>query len=282
MKESCSLLSFDSLIFSSELLPLYFSGEITAKEYAYCGAVSMFVYYFLSHRDEDLEILLNSLKGDPQKLNHLENIRKSMKRETVSMSRLGQTMSSNIPIVREIVSNFGKKFNPASDPNGWKEQANAIREKILKTVENDQDKEILDMMVRFNEAIVKTNFFKVPKTSISFRIDPHLLQWEKTYPDVPFGIFLFVGNDFHGFHVRFNDIARGGLRLVLSRDKASFTRNMETTFFENYNLAHTQNRKNKGASGREDMLLDSYVNLQIFLSSDPRASCCSIRERLTR
>ena len=126
-----------------------------------------------------------------------------------------------------------------------KDQANSIREKILKTVENDQDKEILDMMVRFNEAIVKTNFFKVPKTSISFRIDHHLLQWEKTYPDVPFGIFLFVGNDFHGFHVRFNDIARGGLRLVLSRDKASFNRNMETTFFENYNLAHTQNRKNK-------------------------------------
>jgi glutamate dehydrogenase len=210
----------------------------------------MFVYYFLSHRDEDLEFLLSSLKGDPQKLNHLENIRRSMKRETVSMNRLGQTMAANPQIVREIVSNFVKKFNPNLDAAGWKDQAQDIRQKILKSVENDQDKEILDMMVRFNEAVVKTNFFKVPKTSISFRIDPHLLQWEKTYPDVPFGIFLFVGNDFHGFHVRFNDIARGGLRLVLSRDKPSFNRNMETTFFENYNLAHTQNRKNKGALSR--------------------------------
>jgi len=32
---------------------------------------------------------------------------------------------------------------------------------------------------------------------------------------------------------------------VRSPDKISFSRNLETAFFENYNLAHTQNRKNK-------------------------------------
>ena len=28
-----------------------------------------------------------------------------------------------------------------------------------------------------------------------------------------------VGNDFRGFHIRFCDVARGGIRIVMSRNK---------------------------------------------------------------
>ena len=33
---------------------------------------------------------------------------------------------------------------------------------------------------------------------------------------LPFGVFFIVGRSFHGFHVRFKDIARGGIRIVRS------------------------------------------------------------------
>jgi glutamate dehydrogenase len=229
-------------------MPLYLNGQITAKEYAYCGAVSMFVYYFLSHRNEDLDYLRAALKGDQEKLTHLENIRKSLRQETVSLPRITQTMATYPNLIRDLVSVFEEKFGNRKDSNvGWQEKLVELKERIAKVAESDQDREILDHMVTHINSCVKTNFFKLPKTALSFRIDPHLLKFERAFPDVPYGIFMFVGNDFHGFHVRFNDIARGGLRLVISRDKITFSRNLETAFLENYNLAHTQNRKNKGS-----------------------------------
>jgi len=231
---------------SNELLPLYLNGQFTAREYAYCSAVSMFVYYFLYQTNEDVNYLRQALKGDPEKLSHLENICKELRQETVSLARITQTMATYPQLIREFVATFEEKFDPRNgDGEGWKEKLKVLKGKVAKVAESDQDKEILDHMIRHVNACVKTNFFKVPKTALSFRIDPTLLQFERNYPDVPYGIFMFVGNDFHGFHVRFNDIARGGLRLVISRDKSSFSRNMETAFMENYNLAHTQNRKNK-------------------------------------
>ena len=91
-----------------------------------------------------------------------------------------------------------------------------------------------------------------------------------------------VGNDFRGFHIRFRDVARGGIRIVMSRNKEYVkiycdSRNYLIGFFqelldqpedavhsfrlwschlladtyricsfdENYNLAATQSLKNK-------------------------------------
>ena len=51
------------------------------------------------------------------------------------------------------------------------------------------------------------------------------MKKDDNYPSVPYGVFLMCGNDFHGFHVRFNDVARGGIRLVFSRDKPAFSQN---------------------------------------------------------
>lgn len=58
-------------------------------------------------------------------------------------------------------------------------------------------------------------------------------------------MFFVVGPEFRGFHVRFRDIARGGIRIIRSANFQSFTHNVSTMFAENYNLAHTQERKNK-------------------------------------
>jgi len=96
----------------------------------------------------------------------------------------------------------------------------------------------------FNANILKTNFFCKNKTAISFRLNPAFLA-EADVPIVPFGMFLIVGAEFRGFHIRFDDVARGGIRLIRSRNKQQFQRNAETLFDENYNLAWTQQKKNK-------------------------------------
>ncbi|OHD72493.1 MAG: hypothetical protein A2V99_02625 [Spirochaetes bacterium RBG_16_67_19] len=54
-----------------------------------------------------------------------------------------------------------------------------------------------------------------------------------------------MGREFIGFHIRFRDIARGGIRIVKSGSRAEYEQNRDTIFLENYNLADTQQRKNK-------------------------------------
>ena len=52
------------------------------------------------------------------------------------------------------------------------------------------------------------------------------------------------GLSFNGFHVRFRDISRGGVRVIKSLP-TTYKQNRATQFMENYNLAYTQHLKNK-------------------------------------
>ena len=53
---------------------------------------------------------------------------------------------------------------------------------------------------------------------LSFHLDGDFLP-DIEYPNKPFGVFVVVGSDFRGFHVRFRDVARGGIRIVRSRGR---------------------------------------------------------------
>lgn len=80
------------------------------------------------------------------------------------------------------------------------------------------------------------------------------------YPQPLFGMFLVIGSEFRGFHLRFRDIARGGIRIVKSRNREAYTINARSVFDENYNLANTQQRKNKDipeGGGKGVILLDA-------------------------
>jgi len=84
--------------------------------------------------------------------------------------------------------------------------------------------------------VLKTNFYQPTKVALSFRLDPDFLP-DVEYPTKPFGLFFVIGartifikadmqtlmgwlgNEFRGFHIRFRDVARGGIRIVRSRNK---------------------------------------------------------------
>lgn len=90
----------------------------------------------------------------------------------------------------------------------------------------------------------KTNFYTPTKVALSFRLNPRFLPTVE-YPQPLFGMFLIIGSEFRGFHLRFRDIARGGIRIVKSRNPEAYAINARSVFDENYNLANTQQRKNK-------------------------------------
>lgn len=54
--------------------------------------------------------------------------------------------------------------------------------------------------------------------------------------DMPYGSFFVYGRRFQAFHVRFRDIARGGLRVVAPRTKDQHAAESTRTYNEAYSL----------------------------------------------
>jgi glutamate dehydrogenase len=105
---------------------------------------------------------------------------------------------------------------------------------------------VWDAFVLFNSVVLKTNFYVPTKLALSFRLDPKFLrELELEYPQAPYGMFLVISSEFRGFHLRFRDIARGGIRIVKSRNREAYAINVRSMFDENYGLANTQQSKNK-------------------------------------
>jgi len=119
-----------------------------------------------------------------------------------------------------------------------------ILRRMRATVDNEQQFEVFKCLLKFNQHVLKTNFYQPTKVALSFRLDPSFLP-PAEYPNKLFGMFFVIGSEFRGFHLRFADIARGGIRIVRSANKEMFGINCRNLFDENYNLASTQERKNK-------------------------------------
>jgi glutamate dehydrogenase len=63
--------------------------------------------------------------------------------------------------------------------------------------------------------------------------------------ELPYGVIFIHGRRFNGFHVRFRDIARGGLRLVTPQTSEQLALESARQYDECYGLASAQQLKNK-------------------------------------
>jgi glutamate dehydrogenase len=118
-------------------------------------------------------------------------------------------------------------------------------------VENDiRRKTILRQGMNFIHYTLKTNFFRTNLTAHSFRLDPGYLteipcDLSKKFPEPPYAVFFFKGMHFIGFHIRFKDLSRGGLRSVYPSHLEQIAHERNNLFTECYQLAFTQHLKNK-------------------------------------
>lgn len=111
-------------------------------------------------------------------------------------------------------------------------------------------KNILLQGMNFVHHTLKSNFYQKNKTALCFRLDPLYLEYapferKKNFPELPFAIFFMKGMHFLGFHIRFKDLSRGGLRTIFPEKKEKIFTERNTVFSECYNLAYTQHKKNK-------------------------------------
>ncbi len=159
-------------------------------------------------------------------------------------------------LIAQLCEAFKRKFDPDfADYDHYL----TLREKFVKDVEkldtgqelNDtRRKNILLQAMNFIHHTLKTNFYRLNYTALSFRLDPKYLDFipfdrSKKFPELPYAIFFMKGMHFFGFHIRFKDLSRGGLRTVIPEQSELIVAERNTIFTECYNLAWTQHMKNK-------------------------------------
>ncbi len=170
---------------------------------------------------------------------------------------------------------FAYKFDPEQhDLEAYKKSQEEALKLIgqLDTGQESNDtrrKNILKQAVCFIEHTLKTNFYRNNKMALCFRLDPAYLDHmpydrKEKFPQLPFAIFFMKGMYFIGFHIRFKDLSRGGLRTVFPEKLEQMRVERNHVFSECYNLAYTQQKKNKdipegGAKGI--ILLDPYERM---------------------
>jgi len=160
---------------------------------------------------------------------------------------------------------FAARFDPLSPVSNTRYRAwlQSLRDEISADVEQLLASTVLNKMVDLVEATLRTNLYLNDRYALSLRLDPRIFRpstsslsesnvaWNAPELDatsdfeVPYGVFFVHGRRFNGFHVRFRDISRGGMRLVTPPSVEQHAIESARHFDEAYQLASAQQLKNK-------------------------------------
>ncbi|RVX67354.1 NAD-specific glutamate dehydrogenase [Exophiala mesophila] len=238
------------------------SGNLSLQESIYAHCVHIFVQQFLNRLGSEYTSLVAALKGDSNtNAELLSKIKKRLRTETFTSEYILEIINRYPELIRSLYLSFANShyvqtrgeqddFIPTLsylrlDINKVIDDK-SLSEIISRTTTNQHDEMVMQYFMIFNKSVLKTNFYTPTKVALSFRLKPNTdFLPEHEYPQPLYGMFLVIGSEFRGFHLRFRDIARGGIRIVKSRNREMYNINARTQFDENYNLANTQQRKNK-------------------------------------
>lgn len=239
---------------------LFATGRLSLQETIYAHCVWVFITHFLNRLGNEYTALSAIL--DTENSAHAEllsKLKRRLRAETFTADYIYEIISTYPDLVHTLYLPFAKTHyvQTRGEEDDFlptlsylrltidKVQSDSeLNDTINKAVVNDHHEMVMTSFRVFNLAVLKTNFYTPTKVAVSFRLNPSFLP-SSEYPQPLYGMFLVIGSEFRGFHLRFRDIARGGIRIVKSRSQEAYSINARSMFDENYNLANTQQRKNK-------------------------------------
>ncbi|ODA77088.1 hypothetical protein RJ55_07606 [Drechmeria coniospora] len=232
---------------------LFAVGDLSLQEAVYAHSAWVFVQHFLNRLGPEYSSLSQLLNPtDTAQAALLSKLKRRLRTETFTPDYILEIIQNYPDLVRSLYASFASvhlgverdQYMVAPTPIVEVLSDERLKETISKNVANEHEEMVMTAFRVFNNAILKTNYFTPTKVALSFRLDPAFLP-EVEYPRRLYGMFLVIGAESRGFHLRFRDISRGGIRIVKSRSKEAYAINARNLFDENYGLASTQQRKNK-------------------------------------
>ena len=160
--------------------------------------------------------------------------------------RIATLAERNLSLATTIADLFLHRFDPDKplDDDAFDAHCKAILKDIDQSVDGEDARAVLKKMIEAVGAVLRTNVYLEDRWSLAMRLDPAFLATEER-SELPFGVFYVHGRSFNGFHIRFRDIARGGVRAIRTTGAEQFAREAERLYDEAYNLAFAQQLKNK-------------------------------------
>ncbi|POM61881.1 NAD-specific glutamate dehydrogenase, partial [Phytophthora palmivora] len=168
-----------------------------------------------------------------------------------SLTRIMETLEhdQHLPLASRIADFFLDKFDPHKERLMTDAEQDAIIEELKKEIRRNVEHEdsilLLNSMADAVRGTLRTNKFIRDRYALSLRMDPKVMGYGTVGKDTPYGVFFIYGRRFKGFHVRFRDIARGGLRMVYPSSTDAHALESARQYNEAYNLAFAQQLKNK-------------------------------------
>lgn len=189
-------------------------------------------------------------------MNFIHQVLVNLDPNLYTLENIEEGLCRHPQLTQKLLNAFELKFHPQKNNFGEFEKE---KEEFLDLVYqldtgneslDQRRKNILMQGMNFITHILKTNFYRQNKSSFIFRLDPSYLDnapfdRRKIFPELPYGIFFFKGMHYLGFHIRFRDLSRGGLRTVIPERRERVLVERNQVFVECYNLAYTQHKKNK-------------------------------------
>ncbi|MHC5024259.1 MAG: NAD-glutamate dehydrogenase domain-containing protein [Planctomycetota bacterium] len=213
-----------------------------------------------------------------------------------SPDRILRLATRNLDQTRQVADLLLSRFNPAGplDDATFERRSQALRVEIDNEVDLEESRVVLATFVDAVQAVLRTNIFLEHRYGLAFRLDPAFLAGDGR-PELPFGVFYVHGRDFNGFHVRFRDIARGGVRAIRPIGADQHAREAERLYDEAYHLAFAQQLKNKdipeggakaaillASEAPIDRCVKAFVNCLLDLVTTEAETCRHVVDHLGR
>ena len=158
------------------------------------------------------------------------------------------TKDRYIPHASAIADLFLARFHPTRALSDVEFAAQKLD--LIGTITNDVEdtvaKDLLLKMIDVVDNVLRTNIYLENRYALGLRLDPKVMETNHdNQEECPYGIIFCHGRRFNAFHVRFKDIARGGLRLVTPSSPEQHALESARQYDECYGLAYAQQLKNK-------------------------------------
>jgi len=159
------------------------------------------------------------------------------------------------PIAAQLARDFLARFDPALGATMTEAAYAEALGATLKTIEagsvdDEQSKQLLRAMTSAAKHTLRTNAHVEDRWALALRLDPRFFEpilppVAAGFSNLPYGTFFVAGRHFNGYHNRFRDIARGGLRVVLPPSLEAYAAESRRHYMECFGLSWAQQLKNK-------------------------------------
>lgn len=203
----------------NDITELYVDRKLSFNEMLFAGNAVDFTHRFIFNEREnliDVEIMKNLSSSDHQ--DAFAGSIHTANRSTYVMHTIMETAKSHPDLIKFLYSLFEKKFSPDAEAplssEKLEEKFKAFDKMITgRFMDFSLGYDIFKFMFKLISCTLKTNFYKPEKRAFAFRFTNEILD-PIVFKQPVFGIFYVNGHYAGGTHLRADDIARGGLRML--------------------------------------------------------------------